>query len=469
MTARKLAYWFAAACAIAAPKPSAYGQADAFCDVNCYHDMQLFAPVDFDFDCLPIERECGWVFGYEKLSWATTGDRTPLGNGGTDNGSLAPFRDFLSGFAGATGTPPNPLALTPVFTDPPSLLGGIDAGPPQADFAWGDRYRLGYFSGDDGWHIDILNGPEAQSGQTYGLVTQDSLYGSVLIPFDDPLNLMFGFIDVIGGAGGGGPFSPDGNADDIDGDGQFGPDGYDIDDPGRVPDSIFLPDQRGDLEDIVRLPTSWRFVDVRNSTQTDGIELMKTYRLKNDHMMAKHQNNSFEIGAGVRYVRLRDQFGVTGFGGVMGLSFWDTQVTNNLVGPQIMANWNHRRDRIGLDVNGRMMFAYNIQNFDQDVALGQDLIPGQYNRSIYLTSTVADHGKQEDFFSPTVELRAQASYQITTALALKLGYTAIFMDNISRAAQQVRYELPRMGFREDQAGEQYIFINGVNMGVEAVF
>ena len=153
----------------------------------------------------------------------------------------------------------------------------------------------------------------------------------------------------------------------------------------------------------------------------------------------------------------------------MGFSFWDTRVDNHMVGPQILANWSHRRDRIGFDLNGRMMFAYNVQNFDQDVALGEDLIPGQYNRSLYLTPTVADHGKQENFFSPTIELRAQASYHLTSALALKLGYTAIFVDNISRSANQVRYELPRMGFRDDQAGEQYIFINGVNAGAELTF
>jgi hypothetical protein len=115
------------------------------------------------------------------------------------------------------------------------------------------------------------------------------------------------------------------------------------------------------------------------------------------------------------------------------------------------------------------MFAYNIQNFDQDTGIATDAVPGQYNRGLYLVPTVSDHGKQEEFFSPTAELRAQASYRLTSVLALKLGYTAIFVDNISRSANNVRYELPRLGFREEQAGKQEIFINGVNVGVEATF
>jgi hypothetical protein len=114
------------------------------------------------------------------------------------------------------------------------------------------------------------------------------------------------------------------------------------------------------------------------------------------------------------------------------------------------------------------MFAYNVQNFEQDVALGQDLLPGQYNRPLYFNPTVANHGKQEEMFSPTVEFRAAANYQITRSLAFKLGYTAIFIDNIGRAAANVKYELPNMGFRDD-AGTQEILMNGVDVGFDLVF
>ena len=481
MTARKLATWFAAACALVAPGV-AYGQAeDAFCDANCYHEQQWFAPVDFDFDCQPINRDCGWEFSFEFLSWAATGERMPIGTGATDDASLGPFRNLVSGNAGDLGIPPNnPNLMTSVFLAPPELLGGIDSGPPRASFAIGERYEIGYFNGDSGWSVGVLDGPENSNNQNYGVETQDNLYGSVLVVFDDPLNLMFGFLDVLGPIGG--PFGPDGLADDIDGDGQYGPDGYDTDDPGREPDVIFGPDNRGDFDDLVRLPTSFQFLSVRSDTKTAGVELMKTYRLSNLHKMTKHQNNEVEIGAGLRYMMLRDEFNVTGNGGVIGDSFWDTRVDNNLVGPQITANWMHRRHRLQLDVNGRFMFAANVQNFDQDVALGgapllggviplpdQSLLPGQYNRPLFFGPTVADHGKQENTFSPLVEFRAQGSYRLTSALSLKLGYTAIFIDNISRSANQVKYELPRMGFRNEQAGKQEILINGVNGGFELVF
>lgn len=476
MTARKLTHWLAACFLLASGAERAAAQAaDAFCDECCEHDMQWFAPVDFDFDCEPIQRTCGWGFTYDRLAWGIMGERNRIGTGGTDNGSLGPWREFLTGRFIADGT------AVPVNIAPPVLLGGLDSAPPSDVFDWGHRYNFSYYNGDEAWNINVLDGPTFADQQLYGSQTQATLYGTVMIVFDDPQNLMRGFIDVVGPIGG--PFQPDGIADDIDGDGQFGPDGYDLDDPGREPDSFIIGDLRGDFDDIVHLPVSFQFLTVRSATQTRGIELMRTHRLSNNHKMDKHQNNNVELGAGVRYFRLRDDYDVNGFafnpatpnalandwGGTLGDSFWNTRITNNLVGPQISARWTHQRKRWNFDLAGRFLFAYNVQNFEQNTMLGQGLVPGQYNKPIYFATTVADHGKQENDFSPTTELRADLNYQLTRSVALRIGYTALFIDNVSRAASQVRYELPRMGFRDDQAGKQEVFMNGANFGFDVNF
>ncbi len=446
-----------------AQEPDDVTQTGIYVD-NTDHDLQFFSPVDFDFENMPIEQNPSYFFSFDKLSWATTGERNTIGSLAPDDGSLNPFRNFLTGFWG--GAVPPTSVLTPISIVPPLFSSGINSGPPRAEFAWGERYELGYNDQETSWTVGILDGGEANSSESYGLQTQNELYGSVLVVFDDPQNLMRGFIDVIDGSGG--TFQPDGLSDDVDGDGQFGPDGYDLEDPGRVPDSYFIGDLRGDFDDIVNLPTSFQFLNARSVTKTDGIELMKTHRLSNKHRMAKNQNNVVEAGYGVRYMRLRDEFNVNGFGGTMGESFWDTRIDNNLVGPQISLKWMHQRKRIRFDLGGRFMFAYNVMNMEQDAALGQDLIPGQLNRTLFMGPTVSSHGKREEDFSPTAELRVQGSYQITRALAAKLGYTAIFVDNIRRSAQHVKYQLPNMGFREN-AGTQEIFTNGVNMGFEVVY
>jgi hypothetical protein len=473
MTARKLTHWLAACFLLAAGAERVGAQAtDAFCDECCEHDMQWFAPVDFDFDCEPIERTCGWGFSYDRLVWAINGERIRIGTDNPSNGSLGPWREFLTGRFLADGT------ATPVNIAPPELLGGLDSTLPDAVFDWGHRYNFAYYNGDDAWNINVLDGPTFANQQLYGDLTQATVYGSVMIVFDDPLNLMRGFIDVVGPVCG--PFQPDGIADDLDGDGQFGPDGYDIEDPARDPDSFIIGDLRGDFDDITNLPVSFQFVGVRSATQTRGIEIMRTHRLSNLHKMDKHQNNTVEVGAGVRYFRLRDDFDVSGLsfngvnpnffnGGTVGDAFWNTRVTNNLVGPQISAKWTHQRKRWNFDLGGRFLFAYNVQDFDQNVLFGQGLVPGQYNRPLYFPTTTADHGKQENDFSPTAELRADLNYQLTRSVALRIGYTALFIDNVSRAASQVRYELPRMGFIDGQEGKQEVFINGANFGFDVNF
>ena len=469
--------WLAASLLIAASaidgraqEPDDVTQTGIYVD-NTDHDLQFFSPVDFDFENIPIQQNPGYFFHYDKLSWSFTGERHLLGANEADMGSLGPWRRFVTGFQFTFDPDDEDVIIiidpgTVIDIAPPALQSGIESGPPRSTFAWGERYEFGVSSQETSWSIGILDGPGANDSKFYGgQLTEDPIFGAVLVNFADPLLLMRGFLDVIGPIGG--PFVPDGLADDIDVDGQYGPDGFDTEDPGREPDVIIVG-VPPDFDDLVLLPTSFQSLSVRNFSETQGIELMKTHRLDNRHRMAKHQNNVVEVGYGVRYLRLEDEFNVFGTGGVLGTSFWDTSVMNNLVGPQILLNWVNQQKRMRLDIGSRCMLAYNIQNLQQEVSLGEDLVPGEYNRPLYLGPTVANHGKQEEEFSPVIELRAQASYQITRALAARLGYTATFVDNIRRAAQQVKYELPNMGFRDDEV-TQDIFINGVNFGFDVVY
>ena len=183
--------------------------------------------------------------------------------------------------------------------------------------------------------------------------------------------------------------------------------------------------------------------------------------------MVKHQDNQLEMSYGVRYLRLRDDFLVNGEGGVLGTSFWDTRIDNHLVGPQIALRWLHQYNRVRLDWGGRFLFGYNVQNWEQVASLGEDLIPGQNNHPLYFPPTFSNHGRRDEDFSPTVEMRVQASYQFTNSISAKLGYNALFVDNIRRAAQQVDYTLPSMGFID--GGTQEIFINGVTFGFDVVY
>ena len=59
------------------------------------------------------------------------------------------------------------------------------------------------------------------------------------------------------------------------------------------------------------------------------------------------------------------------------------------------------------------------------------MAPGASNRLVHGQPTTFSYGRRDDEFSPVVEFRADCSYQLTNAIALRLGYTATFVDNIT--------------------------------------
>ena len=304
--------------------------------------------------------------------------------------------------------------------------------------------------------------------------------GSVAILFDHPVGFMDGFIDIRDGGFATEPpgnvlsdddngdfiLDGDGLADDLDDDGQHGPDGFDVDDPPWEPDERIIG-VGPDFDDLVTFIPTWRTVTVRNNSELQGIELMKSWRLMNNHFMAKSQHNELDLFLGARYLRFRDQFIVNAEGGVLGDSFWNTRILNNLVGPQIGIKWLHQRRRWTFNMQGRFLFGYNITNWEQRFGLGEDLIPNQLNHPLFFNPTNGSHGKQSEEFSPLAEMRAEMSFHVTRGFAVRLGWTGLFIDNIRRAAQSVRYEMPNMGFVN--SGTQEIFINGAHFGADFTF
>jgi hypothetical protein len=406
---------------------------------NTDHDLQFFSPVDFDFENQPLIRERGFAFTYDKLSWSGTGERIPVGNPDVTYIAQSPYAGGV-----IPGQPPAPF----------TIVNGINDTVPYTKFAWGERYELGMFVKEGSWTVGILDGPEYNSSEIYGfgVGSNEFGFGSVHIGFSAPADYFAGFpdwmqnlipsigtiIDITS--------SPSivRNIDDVNGNGIF------------------------DNGDVINFYPVWEQVNVRNVTEVDGIELMRSFNPTNRHLEVKNQNFHWEFGYGVRYLRIRDEFRVDALGGVYGNSNWDTQIDNNIVGPQIKLKLEKQHSRLNLAATGRFTFGYNVGNWDQEVNFGQELIPGSQNSPYYADPTASSHYKRTDEFSPLVELRIDSSYQITSALAARLGFTSTYVNNIYRAANQVHYNLPNMGFRPD-SDTQDIFLNGVNFGFDVVY
>ncbi|MCA9236613.1 MAG: BBP7 family outer membrane beta-barrel protein [Planctomycetales bacterium] len=533
MTFRTLHKWIAAIALAAATGygPAAHAQVeDAYCGPDCYADAQWFAPVDFDYNCLPIQKDCGYIFNYNRLVWTMSGERVTIGaRGATETSEVIYYGQTVP--LDSTGTT-NPFAEG----DPPppyTITNGVQEAPPDANFGWGTRYEFGYQSGGCSWTVGILDGPSCSATQVYGfneMVIPNSWpgtddlplidgqlsfngfqngnaivaatgigallngigsagystshfgFGSVHVNFSNGGDFLFGFRDYLdqseAGVGTiGGPgiqvtaltvvngqvtavttlTGGDGIPDNLDGDTVFAY-GVLVDADDNVIGLIT------DFGDLANFNVAFDQLTVRNRTETDGVELMKTWDLDNSHLPVKEQRNHFQIGAGVRYLKIKDTFFWDGRGGILGRSYQETIADNNIVGPQIRANWNRQDKKWNLGLDARCMLGYNVTNMNQKAAIGENLAPGQPNSLLYMQPTYASRGGQNNEFSPTVELRAEARYQVTRALALKLGYTAMYVDNITRSSEVVVYQLPDLGLAS--GGQQDIFINGVDFGFE---
>ncbi len=77
------------------------------------------------------------------------------------------------------------------------------------------------------------------------------------------------------------------------------------------------------------------------------------------------------------------------------------------------------------------------------------------------TFTHADHIQE---FTPAVELRAEAWYQLTRAVSVRAGWTGLWMDNIARSSNMINYQVPGMGIRS-QFNRQDVFVHGWNLGL----
>ncbi len=457
-------------------------QDDAFCGDCCEHDLQFFSPVDFDFDCQPIRKDCGWTFRYDKLNWAMTGERVAVGDPNEIVFSEIIYTDAIVNRQDFTTTDLTAVDLQYM------IVNGLQDVAPTADFAWGERYEFGRFDGDSGWEISILDGPEVNVSNTFGSGATQVGFGSVHVNFSVPDNYLLGWRDYEGvgvetdgfvgrsavfggpneGATGGDDF-----VDDLDGDGADGFGTIDIDGDDTI-DGVVV-----DRDDLHLFNIRYNQLTIRNTTETQGFEMMKIYRLSNKHKMTSKKGDRVSIGYGMRFLRLRDEFSFNGVSDVLGAHFFNTSTENQLVGPQLRAQWKSQRGRWMWDFDGRAFLAYNITDTDQAGSLGLDaldalgivvtpgLAPGGENRLISAQPTTYAIGRRNDEFSPTIELRANLSYSFTSAISARLGYTGIFVDNISRAAAVTSYSIPNPTLLP--AGQQDIFINGANFGFDVVY
>ncbi len=303
---------------------------------------------------------------------------------------------------------------------------------------WGDRFQFGWSDGQTGWMMNVLNARQRETLSSDG----------ALIVFSDPQSLIVGFRDS----------NTDGIDDDLDGDGIFGGDGQDT----TVPlDGTIDGPAPVDADDLLQFLPQFTQFDQYATTTLTGVEAMAFFT----------QPGPADIGmldffGGVRYLRVRDNYRAVGFGGVLDTSFWDSNVDNHLIGPQVGARWSHRYSFVSLVAEVRGMSAYNRQHARFLGQIASEHESGDRPTHLYANSFNSSFERQE--FSPLTEWRAELLLELVDGLSMRFGYTGMYMGGISRAAPKVDYTLPSMGFTSRE-NDTSLFANGLSLGVQLDF
>jgi hypothetical protein len=225
-------------------------------------------------------------------------------------------------------------------------------------------------------------------------------------------------------------------------------------------------------------PVNFNSIYVQDKSRVQGVEALYVYRPSELPL-----GGTVELTAGGRYFELKDQFWVDGRGGNLTDSYWNTHSHNEIGGPEIGIRWFQPIGRFGFSAEGRLTAGVNSQSVDQNGVLASGLTAGQNtaltaqqvaNNQIttnqYPTLMNAwsfTHSTQWIEFSPIIEFRLEAHAQLTNIIAVKAGYTGIFVNNVVRAADMIDYTVPEMGITTKLSGNlQSVYIQGLNLSIE---
>jgi hypothetical protein len=368
--------------------------------------MQLFAPADVSSYGRGTQPNEGFFFTYDILYWTISTPRVTT--------------------IGKEGLTRNAYIVSPgqVFNDPRDQIvqhNTLDTSGLDSDFDLGNRFEFGRICDNHGWMISIYQLRErSQSIAAYDV---DMVFEEVTSGAEPHLPLDGRFTNLA---------------------------------PPPAPVTFLAP-----------LALTFSNVLLRDDVSSWGIEF--DYLCRSDQL---HNGGFFEWFIGPRYLEFDDNFLVNAQGSqTLGNSYWITEAQNHIIAGQIGARLFKKQGRWTVSTEGRALAGLNCQNVHQTGELGIGITPGVLDSAqpYYMGPTYVNHTAFIREFTPGIELRLDARYQITRSATFRAGWTGLWLNNIARGSEMIDYTLDPehtwMGILRDHNRDN-VFINGLTIGID---
>ncbi|MCL2119430.1 MAG: BBP7 family outer membrane beta-barrel protein, partial [Planctomycetaceae bacterium] len=271
-----------------------------------------------------------------------------------------------------------------------------------------------------------------------------------------------------------------------------------------------IPSETYWIGELAPLPINFENTTVTTKVEHWVIDAVYTYRLHPTRF------GHFDMFGGIRYMEVDDSLiflgegspwkGVErvddpnsneltgsafGVGSVLGDSRWDFKADNHIIAPQIGGRWTRTNNRWTLSAEGRFIAGFNQQNLRSKGSVGTYY--NDFNQDIFTSGAAStflnymegevypwtpiglvnsgrsfNHSKTHHAFSPGVEVKVNANWQLTNAVGINFGVTGMWVDEIARGSKINDYTIFNSGqlFGLKNSGfSDSALMYGINFGV----
>lgn len=205
--------------------------------------------------------------------------------------------------------------------------------------------------------------------------------------------------------------------------------------------------------------------ELRPYTETYGMQFSRTHLFKpKQRRDSSYATSEFEVAYGVRYLRLREYFGLETIDGLLGRTQLNTGYDNEVVGPQLAVDWNIELAGIGFQLGSNVMVGYNLATAEQFVSFGEDSVPSQPDLPLYFSLRPNSSTKKSNDISILPELHATASYELSRMMTFRFGYAAVYLTELRHPDEAIEFSLPNFGIRD--SGTSDAWLDGLHASVE---